>query len=49
MPVNLWPRQEVLHLIIPQLAQNGKGLTNELVIIAIKRLAKFQNAEGRIR
>ena len=45
----LWPRNEVLQLVIPQIAGNGKTLTYELVFAAVRRLVKFQNPDGIIR
>lgn len=47
--VTFWPRQEVLQLIIQQLANSGgKVLTNELVITVVKQLSKSQTPEGNI-
>lgn len=47
--VTFWPRQEVLQLIIQQLANSGgKVLTNELVISVVKQLSKSQTPEGNV-
>ena len=47
--VTFWPRQEVLQLIIQQLANSGgKVLTNELVVSVVKQLSKQQSPEGDI-
>jgi hypothetical protein len=47
--VVFWPRQEVLQLIIQQLANSGgKILSNELVLSVIRQLAKVQTPEGSI-
>jgi hypothetical protein len=47
--VTFWPRQEVLQLIIQQLANSGgKVLTNELVFAVVKQLSKLQTPEGNI-
>ena len=47
--VTFWPRQEVLQLIIQQLANSGgKVLTNELVVSVVKQLSKQQTPEGDI-
>lgn len=40
----LWPRQEVLQLIIPQLLTTRKN-----VFAVIKQLSKHQTTEGKIR
>ena len=45
----LWPRNEVLQLVIPQISGNGKPLTYDLVFAAVRRLVKFQNPDGIIR
>lgn len=44
----LWPRNEVLQLVIPQLSGNGKPLTYDLVFMAVRRLVKCQNPDGMI-
>eukprot|EP01038_Epipyxis_sp_PR26KG_P015941 gene15941-21631_t len=48
MPVLLWPRQEVLQLVVPQLGQIGRPLTHTTAKNLIKRLGKFQTTEGKI-
>ena len=45
----LWPRQEILQLIIPQLvASGGKTLSVNLVLNVVKQLSKYQTTEGKI-
>lgn len=48
MSVVLWPRQEVLQLVIPQLGTVGRNLNANTALNLIKRLAKFQNSDGKI-
>lgn len=48
MSVVLWPRQEVLQLVIPQLGTVGRKLNANTALNLIKRLAKFQNSDGKI-
>ncbi len=49
MSVVLWPRQEVLQLVIPQLGSVGRVFNNSTIIDVIQRLSKLQNDEGKIR
>lgn len=49
MSTVLWPRQEVLQLVIPQLGVVGKTLDNATAINAVKQLSKYQTVEGKIR
>lgn len=49
MSTVLWPRQEVLQLVIPQLGVVGKTLDNATALCAVKQLSKFQTVEGKIR
>ena len=49
MSTVLWPRQEVLQLVIPQLSVVGKTLDNATAINAVKQLSKFQTVDGKIR
>ena len=44
----LWPRQEVLQLVLPQLTSHGKPLTHELVYSISQKLLKNQTPEGLI-
>ena len=45
----LWPRQEVLALIITQLSNvGGKVLSNSLVLSVVKQLSRVQSPEGKI-
>lgn len=49
MVVLFWPRQEVLQLVIQQLANSGgKILSNDLVVAVLKQLSKQQTPEGTI-
>ena len=45
----LWPRQEVLQLILPQIAGHGKALTYDHVIAVVRKLIRNQTPEGLIR
>ncbi len=49
MSIVLWPRQEVLQLVIPQLGLTGRSLTNALAISVTKQLSQYQSIEGKIR
>jgi hypothetical protein len=49
MSIVLWPRQEVLQLVISQLGQIGKHLSNSSAIACVKQLSKHQTIEGKIR
>ena len=49
LSVVLWPRQEVLQLVIPQLGTAGRNLSNTVAIKAIRKLGKVQTVEGKIR
>lgn len=49
MSVVLWPRQEVLQLVLPQLATCGRLLTQKLIEEIILKLSKVQNSDGQIR
>ena len=44
----LWPRQEVLQLILPQLSNHGRPLTYDLVLSTVKKLARSQSPDGTI-
>lgn len=49
MSVVLWPRQEVLQLIIPQLGTVGKNLNNSTATAVVRKLSTFQSDEGKVR
>ena len=45
----LWPRQEVLQLVLPQLVLGGgKALSNSTVLAVVKQLSRQQSPEGKI-
>ncbi|KAJ1423387.1 tubulin binding cofactor C-domain-containing protein [Ochromonadaceae sp. CCMP2298] len=48
MSVVLWPRQEVLQLVIPQLGSVGRHLNANTANNLIRRLTKLQTPEGKI-
>jgi hypothetical protein len=47
--VVLWPRQEVLQLVLPQLATCGRLLNQKLIEELVLRLLKVQSSAGQIR
>lgn len=49
MSVVLWPRQEVLQLVIPQLSTIGKGLHLSTIGEISRRLLELRNTDGKIR
>lgn len=49
MSVVLWPRQEVLQLVIPQLSAIGKGLHLSTIGEISRRLLELRNTDGKIR
>lgn len=49
MSIVLWPRQEVLQLVVPQLANAGTPLSNASVELAIKTLQSLQTKDNKIR
>ena len=49
MSIVLWPRQEILQLVVPQLGSIGKTLDNTTAINAVRQLIKYQTIEGKIR
>lgn len=49
MSVVLWPRQEVLQLVIPHLGNVGKGLNQFNAFHAVNKLSKLQNQDHMIR
>jgi hypothetical protein len=48
MSVVLWPRQEVLQLVIPQLSTIGKGLHLSTVGELSRKLLELRNSQGKI-
>ncbi len=44
----LWPRQDILALVLPQIATCGRQLTTALTISVMKLLRKYQTPEGKI-
>lgn len=48
MSVVLWPRQEVLQLVLPQLGSVGRNLNANTAINLVKKLAKSQCPEGKL-
>jgi hypothetical protein len=48
MPTLLWPRSEVVQLVIPQLASAGRQLSNKLVLSVISELRGAVTVEGRL-
>ena len=47
--MSLWPRQEVLQLVLQQLSHSAKGsLTNSNIAEAIQQFAKVQTPEGTV-
>ena len=49
MSIILWPRQEVLQLVIPELAIVGRVLNVSTAINVIRRLTRYQSTEGKLR
>ncbi len=50
MPVILWPRQEVLQLVIPHLGLlEDNHLKNATVAETIKSMRSVQTADGKVR
>ena len=49
MSMILWPRQEVLQLVIPQLGSVGRNLNANTAINVIRKLTKMQTTDGKIR
>ncbi len=49
MSVVLWPRQEVLQLVIPQLGTVGRVLNQNSILEVIWKLSNVQNNDGKIR
>lgn len=49
MSIVLWPRQEILQLVTPQLANSGRSLTQKLVEEVVIKLSELQSPDGRIR
>ena len=45
----LWPRHEVLQLVLPVFSNCGKPLGNKSVLEAARRLIKIENFEGLVR
>lgn len=45
----IWPRQEVLYLVLPQLSSCGRILSTSLILSSLKQLSKMQNSDGIIR
>lgn len=48
MSVVLWPRQEILQLVLPALANAGRPLSQKLVEEVIIHLSKQQNRDSKI-
>jgi len=48
MSIVLWPRQEVLQLVIPELGSVGRHLNANTANNLIRRLTKLQTPEGKI-
>ena len=47
--MHLWPRQEVLQLLTPQLsARVGGATSNALIYDVVRQLGKSQSAEGKV-
>ncbi len=44
----LWPRQDILALVLPQIATCGRQLTTALTVSVMKLLRKYQTPEGKI-
>lgn len=49
MSIILWPRQEVLQLVIPELAVVGRVLNASTAMNVIRRLTRYQSTEGKLR
>lgn len=49
MSIVLWPRQEILQLVLPQLANCGRALTQKVTEEIIIKLSKLQNHDGKIK
>eukprot|EP01040_Poterioochromonas_malhamensis_P000783 gene783-835_t len=48
MSIVLWPRQEILQLVLPQLSNCGRALTQKVTEEIIIKLSKLQNHDGKI-
>ncbi len=44
----IWPRQEVLQLVLMQISKHGKPLTKETIFSVVKKLSKQQTPEGLV-
>ena len=49
MSIILWPRQEVLQLVIPELAVVGRVLNASTAMNVIRRMTRYQSTEGKLR
>lgn len=49
MSVVLWPRQEVLQLVVPQLGSVGRVLNKSTVVEILRRLVNYHGEEKHLR
>lgn len=49
MSVVLWPRQEVLQLVVPQFSTAGRSLTPSMILEVVRKLLPLRNQDGKIR